>query len=462
MNNGNTICAISTPPGTGAVSIIRISGRYSAEIVDRYFIPKKKGCPVACQKPATMQLGTIVNGNYILDEVLVCRFVAPFSYTGEDIIEIYCHGSVFIQSEIMRLLIDGGAKLAQPGEFTLRAFINGKLDLSQAEAVADLISSNSKAAHDIAIDQMKGGFSSRIKGLRKKLVDFSSLIELELDFSEEDVEFAKRDELMRLLWEMTSEIKSMADSFSVGNVIKNGVPVAIIGKPNVGKSTLLNLLLNEDRALVSDIPGTTRDAIEDVMVINGITFRFIDTAGLRDAEDHVENLGIEKTWEKIEQAKVILYIFDISSTTLDEIRQTVDELGLNQDEKTKKLILIGNKIDKLIEIPKGFREFVELETIFISAKRKENIDLINESLVKFVMDEKISEGTIITNLRHYEALKDSLAAIEATRVAISAGISSDLVAEHIREALHHLGHITGEITSDEVLGNIFGKFCIGK
>jgi tRNA modification GTPase len=462
MNTSDTICAISSPHGIGAISLIRMTGMSSVKILDKYFIPANPDKKFTEQTPKTIHLGNFVENEKIIDEVLVSFFKSPDSYTGEDMVEISCHGSLFIQSEILKLLISGGARMATPGEFTLRAFLNKKLDLSQAEAIADLIASNSKASHAIAIKQMKGGFSAKIKELRTKLIDFSSLIELELDFSEEDVEFVKRDELLNLLDNLLFEIGFLKDSFSVGNVIKNGVPVAIIGKPNVGKSTLLNVLLNDERALVSEIPGTTRDAIEDTIIISGVTFRFIDTAGLREPNDHVENLGIEKTYEKINLAKIILYVFDISETSVEEIIQTISDFKQHIKDQSKRLIIIANKIDRLVEIPKRFKDFVELETIFISAKRKENINLISESLIKSVSDENISEGTIVTNARHYEALFNARKALKEAKDDIESNVSNDLVAENIRVALHFLGVITGDVTNEEILGNIFNKFCIGK
>jgi len=462
MNDKDTICAISTPQGIGAIAIIRMTGNNSINILNKYFSPNDKSKKLTDQKPYTICLGTIEDKDKIIDEVLVSIFKSPNSYTGQDMVEISCHGSFFIQSEVLKLLINSGARLAKAGEFTLRAFLNGKLDLSQAEAVADLIASNSQASHSVAIKQMKGGFSAKIKELRQQLVHFSSLIELELDFSEEDVEFVKRDDLLTLLNNLIVEIDFLINSFSVGNVIKNGIPVAIIGEPNVGKSTLLNVLLNEERAIVSDIPGTTRDAIEDTMIINGVTFRFIDTAGLRESNDYIENMGIEKTYMKIDQASIILYLFDIGETSFEEIINTINDFKKHINADNKRLIIIANKIDKLVEIPKGFKEYVKLETIFISAKRKENIKLITESLLKSAFDEKIPEATIVTNIRHYEALVKSKDALERTYKSITSNISTDLVAEDIREALHFLGEITGEITNDEILGNIFSKFCIGK
>jgi len=355
--------------------------------------------------------------------------------------------------------------MAQPGEFTLRAFLNGKLDLSQAEGVADLIASNSKASHMLALDQMRGGFSKKISELRDQLMQFASLIELELDFSEEDVEFADRTKLNDLLLEIRTEVKLLADSFSDGNVLKTGIPVAIIGTPNVGKSTLLNAILNEEKAIVSDIPGTTRDAIEDTIVIDGLSFRFIDTAGLRDTGDKIETMGIERTYEKIRQARVILYLFDINATDCLVIKDRLEEFKRQLGEESmqdKHFILIANKIDQLVKIPRHFKNMVEFECIFVSAKRKENISMISDSLVKAISIDTEKDGVIVSNARHHEALNGVLDAINSIDEGFANDIPSDLIAIDIRQALHHLGEITGEVTNDELLGNIFGRFCVGK
>ncbi|MDD3131576.1 MAG: tRNA uridine-5-carboxymethylaminomethyl(34) synthesis GTPase MnmE, partial [Bacteroidales bacterium] len=395
------------------------------------------------------------------DEVMVSVFRQPHSYTGDDAIEISCHGSPYIQQKIIELLISRGARMATAGEFTMRAFINGKFDLAQAEAVADLIASGSKYAHDLALDQMRGGFSDKIKQLRQELLDFASLVELELDFAEEDVEFADRTKIGKTLDGLETEIETLLKSFQVGNVLKNGIPVAIIGKPNVGKSTLLNTILQEEKAIVSDIPGTTRDSIEDTIIIEGIAFRFIDTAGLRPSMDVIENIGIERTLQRIKEASIILFIFDAASTA-EEVQEVLEEHRHLIEDPSKRIILIGNKIDLLIEMPKGFKDLVELETIFISAKRKENINLISDSLLRSVNTQQLADTTIVSNARHYEALSKSLQAIGDIRKGFDSNIPSDLVAIDIRKALHHLGTITGQITTDEILGNIFGKFCIGK
>ena len=462
MNNTDTICAIATSPGVGAIAIIRVSGSEAFKISEKIFFSRKNNFKISKVKSHSIHFGTIGDGNNILDEVLISVFKAPNSYTGEDSVEISCHGSIYIQQKIQELLIKNGARYAKPGEFTLRGFLNAKFDLSQSEAVADLIASNSEASHCLAIDQMRGGFSKKIKELRAKLVEFASLIELELDFSEEDLEFAERPKLMKLLKEIEKELKKLTDSFSVGNVLKTGIPVAIIGKPNVGKSTLLNALLNEEKAIVSDIPGTTRDAIEDTIVIEGISFRFIDTAGLRNTKNEIEIIGVERTYEKINQASVILYLFDISSDTPKEIIENLNDFKDHINNKNKKFILIGNKIDKLVEMPHSFKDLVELETIYISAKRKENINLISESLVKSVNFENISDKTLVSNIRHYEALSKSLQAIKNIEEGFKNEIPTDLISTDIRDSLHHLGEITGEITTNEILDSIFTKFCIGK
>ncbi len=458
---GDTICALATPSGTGAIAVIRVSGKNTFPILSKLFKPYGN-LDYASLESHKMTLGQIHEEEKPIDEVMLTKFLAPHSYTGEDVAEISCHGSSFIHQELLRVLMDAGCRMASPGEFTMRAFLRGKMDLSQAEAVADLIASNSASSHTLAFRQMRGHFSQRIQELRRQLVDFASLIELELDFSEEDVEFANRDKLINLLDTMQKELGQLIESFALGNVLKNGIPVAIIGKPNVGKSTLLNAIFNEEKAIVSEIPGTTRDAIEDVLVINGVSFRFIDTAGLRESDDTVESIGIGRTYEKIEQAAIILYMFD-AATPLEEINETIGEFQEKIDDPGKRLILIANKIDLLEEIPHNFKNLVELETIFVSAKRKENISLINESLLKSVSSGvEESNQSIVASSRHYQALKETLNSLDLVSQGVNKGISGDLLSSDIRAALHHLGTITGEITNDELLGNIFGRFCIGK
>jgi len=463
-NANDTICALATPIGVSALSVIRLSGSKAFTIGDSIFKPFKKGIKLSEADTYTIHYGTLLAQNKeTIDEVLISVFKNPKSYTGEDMIEISCHGSVYIQQKILQLLIAHGARLAKHGEYTLRAFLNKKMDLSQAEGIADLIASNSDSSHKLALQQMRGGFSNQINELRKQLLDFSSLIELELDFSEEDVQFASREKLTDLLTKLTKEINALVSSFSLGNVLKNGIPVAIIGKPNVGKSTLLNALLNEERAIVSEIPGTTRDVIEDTIIINGIAFRFIDTAGLRShTNDAIESIGIAKTYQKIEQANIILYVFDVSQSSLNEINNDITEFLEKIENKNKHLIVIANKTDQLIETPKGFKNLVELETIFVSAKRKENINLIAETLIKTVENQTNFNNIIVSNTRHYEALINTQKSIEIIQSGINNNLSPDLFTTDIRTALHYLGEITGSITSEDILDNIFFSFCIGK
>lgn len=470
MNEDSTICAISTPPGNGAIALIRLSGREAISIVDRLFVFKGKARKLMNQEANTIHFGHLKDKEEIIDEVLVSLFRSPQSYTGEDLIEVACHGSEYIQERILQLFTKNGATLAGPGEFTMRAFLNGKMDLSQAEAVADLIASDSKASHRIAIDQMKGGFSREIAGLREKLLNFISLIELELDFSEEDVEFADRTELSLLISEIRKLIKSLVDSFQTGNVIKNGVPVAIAGKTNVGKSTLLNVLLNEDRAIVSDIAGTTRDSIEDIISIDGFRFRFIDTAGLRKTEDTIENLGIERTFEKIDQAFIVLYMID-AIEKIEEIDRLVAKIKKRIAKEDKKLVVILNKVDFLDEAELAQRQSIdnyshlskEDTLLCISAKNKINTDQLSSTLSALVRESIPSEqDVIVTNVRHFEALSKASDAIDRVSIGLETAIPSDLMAIDIREVLHYLGEISGQVTTDEVLGNIFKNFCIGK
>lgn len=462
LQEDDTICALSTPNGSGAIAVIRLSGTEAFSISKKVFKPRKTSVDLELAPSHAVYFGSIMSGDEIVDEVLLSIFRAPNSYTAENIVEISCHGSIYIQQQIIQLLLDSGARMAKPGEYTQRAFLNGKMDLSQAEAVADLISANSHSSHHLAIQQMRGGFSSKIKELRTRLLNFASLLELELDFSEEDVEFADRTQLLALLDTLEAEISRLVDSFRVGNVLKNGIPVAIVGKTNVGKSTLLNALLNEERAIVSEIPGTTRDTIEDTLVLNGKMFRFIDTAGLRESDDIIENIGIERTLQKLNQAAIVLYVFDLNEITIEELNETLCDLALQFNLDEKKVILIGNKSDELVEIPHHFVDLVEHETIFISAKRKENINLIIDSLLKTVEDPDNIPDTIVTSARHYEALSLALKDILRVKDAFSQDLPADLIAIDLRQALHHLGEITGEITTEEILGNIFGKFCVGK
>jgi len=458
----DTICALSTPPGMGAIAVIRVSGPGSFPALKTLFKPAQKTLNIETVPSHTIHLGAIGQSENMVDQVLLSCFRSPHSYTGEDVIEISCHGSLYIQQKILELLTTGGLRMAQPGEFTFRAFMNRKLDLSQAEAVADLIASRSGAAHGLAFQQLRGGFSKKISLLRSSLIEFASLIELELDFSEEHMIFAERNDLHILLGHLEKELSLLIESFSLGNVIKHGIPVAIIGKPNVGKSTLLNAILNEEKAIVSEIPGTTRDAIEDTIVMGGYSFRFIDTAGLRASEDVIEAIGIERTWEKISEARIILYVFDATEQSFEEVTESITEIKNSAGDRPVTLVLIGNKTDKLKKLPKGFKDFVEYETIFVSGKRRENIHLIAEHLLEVVTRIEMPDQTIISNSRHLEALSRSLEAIRSVRNGLEEGISPDLLTVDIHTALYHLGEITGEITTDEILGAIFSRFCIGK
>ena len=462
LHSEDTICALSTSPGVGAIAVIRLSGPKAIGITDALFKSKRDTFTLSKGESHTLHFGDFYDGENVLDEVVVSIFKAPHSYTGEDVIEISCHGSLYIQQRVLELLIQTGARLAAPGEFTFRAFMHGKFDLSQAEAVADLIASNSESSHQLAIRQMRGGFSQKIARLRARLIEFASLIELELDFSEEDVEFANRDELNNLLQAIKSEIDHLKQSFELGNVMKHGIPVAIAGKTNVGKSTLLNALLNEEKAIVSEIPGTTRDAIEDTISIQGVLFRFIDTAGIRHTEEPIETIGIGRTFEKMNQAAVVLYVFDITTASGDEIDEALDDIRSQLHDPEKVIIPIANKTDLLTEAPHTFKKLVEMETIFISAKRNENINLIADKLLQTTHNGSPHDRTIVYSLRHFDALSKAGQSIENIERGFAEKIPSDLVAIDIRQALHHLGTITGEVTNDELLTNIFGKFCIGK
>ena len=462
MVRQNTICAVSTPAGMGGIAVIRVSGSDSFAVCDKIF-RAKHGKKLQTQPQYSVVYGNIVDtdGGDIIDDVLISVFRAPHSFTAEDTVEISCHGSLYIQQKIMQLLINNGCRAAQPGEFTMLAFVNGKIDLSQAEAVADLIASTSKAMHKMAITQMRGGFSVELQKLRGQLLDFVSLIELELDFSEEDVEFADRRKLRVLAVNIEQHIGRLADSFSVGNVLKNGVPVALVGKTNVGKSTLLNVLLNEEKAIVSDIHGTTRDTIEDSVAIDGIVFRFIDTAGIRDTEDEVENLGIRRTFQKIDAATIVLWLVD--ATEISDIMTDI----VPEDIDRSKTVLVVNKSDMVsADRQKRIGDIVDttgLKAIFISAKRRTNIDLLQKLLVDTVQLNKIdSNAVIVNNVRHYEALVNARQAIVRVVEGLDTQISGDLLSQDIRECMHYLGEITGQISTDEILGNIFSKFCIGK
>ena len=461
----NTICAVSTPAGQGGIAVIRVSGAGAITVCNEVFRPSSKGKTIGKQKPYTISHGQIMKGDIVLDEVLVSVFHQPHSYTGEDLIEISCHGSTYIQQEILKLLIEKGCQLANPGEFTQRAFLNGKMDLSQSEAVADIITSSSAASHRLAMNQMRGGFSKELQRLRSQLLDFVSLLELELDFSEEDLEFADRKQLTNLADEIQVIIARLAHSFSAGNVMKNGVPVVIVGETNAGKSTLLNLLLNEEKAIVSEIHGTTRDAIEDIINIQGIAFRFIDTAGIRNTNDEVEKIGINRTFRKIDQASIIIWMIDTTHFNT-EIEYIADKIV--PKTKRKKLIIVFNKIDKISPeeqqiLEEEFLPQVPAERIYLSAKYKKNTEKLENALLKAAnLPELNNDDVIVTNLRHYEALTKALDAVKRVQKGLKANLSGDFIAQDIRECMHYLGEITGEITTDEVLGNIFKKFCIGK
>jgi len=452
MNNllqEDTICALATGGGLSAIAVLRLSGKEAIKITNAVFSKD-----ISASKSHTIHFGTISDSTKIIDEVLVSIFKDGKSYTGEETVEISCHGSTFIQNKLLQLFITEGCRMATAGEFTMRAFRNGKLDLSQAESVADLIASESEAAHQTALKQLRGGFSNKLQELRTKLIDFASLIELELDFSEEDVEFADRKQFETLLAAIKEELEILVQSFKLGNVIKNGIPVAILGAPNVGKSTLLNTLLNEDKAIVSDIAGTTRDAIEDELNIEGFKFRFIDTAGIRETTDTVENLGIKKSLEKAGIANIILFLID-ADADLDSQLLELEKIKTSAGDK---LLLVMNKIDLNPEIKDNFKN-----ALFISAKKDEGIEILKERLLTFVNTEQLSNNeTIVTNLRHYEELQLTLHEINSIIDGLNSGLTGDFLAVNIRQCLFHLGSITGEVTTDTLLGNIFGKFCIGK
>ena len=450
----DTIVALATAPGIGAISVIRLSGKEAITICNEVF----KGKDLSLVETHTAHFGTIRDGNKIIDEVLVTVFIGPKSFTKENIVEVSCHGSPYITKEIIRVFLNHGARLAKPGEFTKRAFLNGQFDLAQAEAVADLIAADSEMSHKAALSQMRGGFSKEIKALRTELIHFASLIELELDFSEEDVEFANRDDLRALIEKLKVTIQKLLASFDLGNVIKNGVPTVIAGKPNAGKSTLLNALLNEDRAMVSDIAGTTRDVIEDEISIEGISFRFIDTAGLRETDDRLEAMGIERTHQKMKEASLIIYLFDVLEVQSTEYKvqsTALQQLGIP-------IIFVANKIDNI-----SAEDLAHLQTIntfiAISAAQKIGIETLKDELLKIVNLDSFKTGnTIVTNIRHYDALLQTRNALQAVLTGMDNQVTGDFLAMDIRQSLHYLGEIVGEITHEDLLDNIFSKFCIGK
>ncbi|WP_017258960.1 tRNA uridine-5-carboxymethylaminomethyl(34) synthesis GTPase MnmE [Pedobacter arcticus] len=448
-----TIVALATPNGIGAIGVIRLSGPEAIKIINKVF----KGKNLEQQDSHTIHFGTIRDREKIVDEVLVSLFVAPKSYTKENVVEISCHGSKYIIDAIIKLLIKQGARLAKAGEFTLRAFLNGGLDLSQAEAVADLIASNSKASHQLAMQQMRGGFSNELKGLREQLIHFASMIELELDFGEEDVEFANRDDLRRLIDKLHINVSHLIRSFDLGNVIKNGVPVVIAGKPNVGKSTLLNALLNEERAIVSDIAGTTRDTVEDEINIQGITFRFIDTAGIRETQDIIEAKGVERTFEKIKSSAIVIYLFDAEETDEVELAQILADLKTVINQNNSTLIVVANKAD-IHPLANSTETILQ-----ISAKEKQNLQQLESALLDAVnLNLLNSDEVIVSNIRHLEALQKTEDALNRVMGGIDNPVTSDFLALDIKQALHYLGEIVGVVTTDDLLDNIFSKFCIGK
>jgi tRNA modification GTPase len=452
MYNQDTIIALSTPSGSGAIGVIRLSGPEAISLTNEVFAGKD----LEKQATHTLHFGLVKDGDHIVDEVVAGLFVAPKSYTKENVVEISCHGSNYIIQQIINLLISKGARAAKPGEFTLRAFLNGAFDLSQAEAVADLIASNSKASHDVAMQQMRGGFATELKGLREQLIHFASMIELELDFAEEDVEFANREQLKNLVNKINYVLQRLISSFEMGNVIKNGVPIVIAGKPNVGKSTLLNALLNEERAIVSDIAGTTRDTIEDELTIGGIVFRFIDTAGIRDTADIIEALGVERTLEKMKQAKLIIYMAD-AAQSISEIEEQVRGL----EQLAIPYLILVNKADLMADAQR--KAFEALNVVFISAKEKQGIDELKITLLEQVNLHHINTSeTLVTNIRHVEALKQTEHALQRVLANVDNPVTSDFLAMDIKQALHYLGEITGTVTTDDLLENIFTKFCIGK
>ena len=465
MIDQSTICAISTSPGGGAIAVIRLSGAEAICVANKVFKSAKSGKKLADQAANTIHFGKIQSDYDVIDEVIVAIFKAPHSFTGEDIVEISCHGSVYIQQKILELLLKNGARLALPGEFTQRAFLNGKIDLSQAEAVADVIASSNAAAHKLAMNQMRGGFSREINELRDQLLHFTAMVELELDFAEEEVEFANRTQLRQLTEKIEKLLSRLVNSFQLGNAIKNGIPVAIVGETNVGKSTLLNALLNEEKAIVSDIHGTTRDVIEDVVNIHGTAFRFFDTAGIRDTSDLIETLGIERTYSKLEQATIVLLVTDLQNP-YPVVAERINDIRkrLNHEQQ---LIIVGNKLDSAIHDTMVQMEAIDLndneKLVFIAAKQKKNLNqLVDLMLSAANLNIADSQDVIVSNVRHYEILRIAHNAILRVLEGIDSGITNDFLAQDIRECLHYMGEITGDITNHEVLGHIFKNFCIGK
>lgn len=463
LNKEDTIVALATPAGTGAIAVIRLSGNKTFEIADEIFTVKKdKQKKVSSLKSHTIHFGVIHDGEQIIDEVLLSVFRAPNSYSGEDVIEISCHGSAFIQQKIIQLAIKHGARMAREGEFTLRAFLNGKMDLSQAEAVADIVSGNSEGAHRLAMQQMRGGYSADISKMRNGLIHLASLIELELDFSEEDVEFANREQLKVFVSNLKSQISSLISSFQYGNAIRQGIPVVIAGKPNVGKSTLLNTLLNEERAIVSPIAGTTRDTVEEEITLAGVKFRFIDTAGIRSTTDAIESIGVSRTMEKISSSPVMIYLFDVNETSPSMLNKELADLDLHAAGNDFKIVLTGNKTDLAAE-EQLKKEFNGADIVFISARNKTNINVLKEKLLsKTGGGEGLQNNFIVTNSRHVAAFEMANRSLQKALEGLEKKLSGDLLSPHLRSALHYLGEVTGEVTTDDLLENIFSKFCIGK
>lgn len=458
-NSLDTICALATPSGLGALSVIRISGNRSMEVLDEIFkaVSKKKASDYKAYQAA---FGHIYDGDEFLDEVIALFFKAPRSFTGEDSVEISCHASPYIVQRILQLLHRNDVRLAKAGEFTQRAFLNGRMDLSQAEAVADVIAAESQAAHRVAFNQLRGGFSKKLKDLRQEFIDFAALVELELDFSEEDVEFADRTQLFTLLQSIEKEIDSLSNSFATGQAIKNGIPVSIVGEPNVGKSTLLNALFQEEKALVSHIAGTTRDSIEDSIVLDGLKFRFIDTAGIRDTDDHVEKLGIERTFQKIERSAIVLYMIDLGSSFEghEEALKRIRKVAID-----KPILIVLNKADQYSAEAAIERFDTKLPTLIISAKEETGLQELRERLLLECRNRyHFQEDVIVTNARHQGELEASSSALQTVKQGLEEGISGEFIAMDIRKALEHLGNITGEIGNEELLGSIFSRFCIGK
>lgn len=454
-----TICSISTAPGIGAIAVIRVSGEKAFPIVNQLFNAQTDFLGTSANRA---KFAEIFDGDTLVDQVVFVKFAAPHSYDGEDMVEISCHGSRYIQQKILQMLLARGCRMAEPGEFTMRAFLNGKMDLPQAEAVSDLIDSQSETAHRLAVNQLKGGFSHKIAELREQFIHLAALLELELDFSEEDVQFADRKQIMDLLRHLKKEITRLTDSFKLGNALKSGIPVAIVGKPNVGKSTLLNALLGDDRAIVSDIPGTTRDTVEDTFTYHGTTFRFIDTAGIRTSEDEIENFGIERTFKAVENADIVLYLIDINATTIDDVEAEMTFIRQKINLEEKKILLVANKIDEMETLPRQFSEWDKLETIFVSAKRKVNLEAIGEMLLRYVEERNVSENTLLTNARHYDIMRQILQDIENIEQGFESQQPTDLIAVDVHLILDKLGRLTGSISDNDVLNTIFSRFCIGK